>query len=350
MSFSRGSTSATYRYDGTGLRVAKSVNGVNEAFVWDQSGTLPLLLQDGNTSYLYGPGNSPIESIAGSQVRYLHHDQLGSVRSITDVAGQVTGTASFDVYGNRTSVAGEQTPFGYGGEYTDAEGGLLYLRARLYDPGTGQFLSRDALDSQTRAAYSYAGGDPINATDPSGLSGGSGGGGGLPDLPRRRQMAAFGGSGSIPELAPRPDGGPAAAAGGLPDLCPTAPNDGQVADDGQAEDWNYGSDKLNVYVPPSPDAGRSTFNYVPPPAAGQGSGSDSGGGPAYVYPDGGRFTDEYDRPRTWTPPPTPTSDSGQVADGSFGGAGGLPDLYPPPPPQAGGPVAESGSLATGGAV
>ena len=51
----------------------------------------------------------------------------------------------------------------------DAESGLIYLRARYYDPATGQFLSRDPLVALTGEAYGYAGNNPLNGTDPLGL-------------------------------------------------------------------------------------------------------------------------------------------------------------------------------------
>ena len=54
-------------------------------------------------------------------------------------------------------------------EYTDAETGFVYLRPRYYDLATGQFISRDPLTAMTGAPYSYAGGNPLNETDPSGL-------------------------------------------------------------------------------------------------------------------------------------------------------------------------------------
>ena len=41
---------------------------------------------------------------------------------------------------------------------------------RYYDPATAQFLSVDPLDSQTRTPYAYAGSDPVNGSDPLGLS------------------------------------------------------------------------------------------------------------------------------------------------------------------------------------
>jgi RHS repeat-associated protein len=51
----------------------------------------------------------------------------------------------------------------------DPESGLIYLRARWYDPATGQFLSVDPLEGETGDAYSYAGDNPTNNTDPTGL-------------------------------------------------------------------------------------------------------------------------------------------------------------------------------------
>ena len=42
---------------------------------------------------------------------------------------------------------------------------------RYYDPTTGQFLSVDPLVETTGQAYSYVGDDPVNTSDPLGLSG-----------------------------------------------------------------------------------------------------------------------------------------------------------------------------------
>jgi len=55
------------------------------------------------------------------------------------------------------------------GHYTDPESGLIYLRARYYDPATRQFLSRDPPVALTESAYGYVGDDPLNGTDPLGL-------------------------------------------------------------------------------------------------------------------------------------------------------------------------------------
>jgi RHS repeat-associated protein len=121
--------------------------------------------------YLYGPAGTPIEQIAvsGGATSYLLSDQLGSVRAITNSSGAVTGTETYDAWGNSLGTTGTiNAPFGFAGEYLDPSNGLYYLQARWYDPATGKFLSLDPAVIQTSQPYLYAGGDPLNESDPSG--------------------------------------------------------------------------------------------------------------------------------------------------------------------------------------
>jgi len=57
----------------------------------------------------------------------------------------------------------------FSGQYTDPETGLIYLRARYYDPTTAQFLTIDPLIAVTGTPYAYVAGNPLNHTDPTGL-------------------------------------------------------------------------------------------------------------------------------------------------------------------------------------
>ena len=81
-----------------------------------------------------------------------------------------SATYCYDTYGRVTAHTGSaSTPLQYGGSYTDAESGLIYLQARYYDPSTGQFLTVDPLVAQTLAPYDYVSENPLNASDPMGL-------------------------------------------------------------------------------------------------------------------------------------------------------------------------------------
>ncbi|HZQ27271.1 MAG TPA: RHS repeat-associated core domain-containing protein, partial [Acidimicrobiales bacterium] len=116
-------------------------------------------------------GGLPLEQVApDGTTQWFFHDQLGSTRALTDSSGAVVGTWSYDPYGQVVASSGTATtPLGFAGEWTDAETGFVYLRARYYDPATGQFLTRDPLVATTRSAYGYVGGSPLNGTDATGL-------------------------------------------------------------------------------------------------------------------------------------------------------------------------------------
>ncbi len=63
-----GTSTATYSYDGDGMRQRKAVDGVAEGFVWDTVEGLPLLLQDGATRYVTGPEGLPLAQVSGAAV------------------------------------------------------------------------------------------------------------------------------------------------------------------------------------------------------------------------------------------------------------------------------------------
>ena len=102
-------------------------------------------------------------------VSYLHHDQAGSTRLITGSTGTVTGKCTYSAYGTPTCEGTTTTPLGCDAQYTSSDTGLVYMRAREYDPATAQFLSVDPVEPITRAPYTYANDNPANFGDPSGL-------------------------------------------------------------------------------------------------------------------------------------------------------------------------------------
>ncbi|HVV75238.1 MAG TPA: RHS repeat-associated core domain-containing protein [Mycobacteriales bacterium] len=163
--------SASYTYNGDGLRTASTVNAATSQAAWNLSGGLPLQLTDGTTSYVYGPGGLPLEQISSSgTVLYYLHDQAGSTRTLTTQSGAVAGSFTYTPYGQLLASTGTATsPFTWQGQYQDPADGLYYLRARYYDPSTGQLFTRDPLEALTGQPYAYAGEDPLDASDPSGL-------------------------------------------------------------------------------------------------------------------------------------------------------------------------------------
>jgi RHS repeat-associated protein len=120
---------------------------------------------------MYGPAQTSIEQIntGTGTVTYLHHDQAGSTRVITGSTGTAVGKCSYGAYGTPTCEGATTTPLGYDAQYTSSDTGLIYLRNRVYDPATAQFLTRGRLVTVTGQPYGYAGDTPVNESDPSGL-------------------------------------------------------------------------------------------------------------------------------------------------------------------------------------
>ncbi len=164
--------SDTYTYDGNGLRASQASSEGTKYMAWDMAEETPQVLSDGQNSYIYGPNGLPIEQInSEGKALYLHHDQQGSTRLLTGSTGIVEGAMTYDPYGNLLANSGTKTtPLGYDGQYTNSDTGLIYLRAREYNPATDQFLSVDPLKAITEEPYSYVGDNPLNSADPLGLS------------------------------------------------------------------------------------------------------------------------------------------------------------------------------------
>jgi RHS repeat-associated protein len=116
-------------------------------------------------------GENIFEQINNSSgtVTYLHHDQQGSTRLLTGSTGTVMGKCTYGAYGAPTCEGANTTPLGFDAQYTNSDTGLIYMRNRVYDPTTAQFLSVDPLVGQTHAPYYYAGDNPLNEADPTGL-------------------------------------------------------------------------------------------------------------------------------------------------------------------------------------
>ncbi|MEQ1698412.1 MAG: RHS repeat-associated core domain-containing protein [Hyphomicrobiaceae bacterium] len=112
--------------------------------------------------------------VAGTTSVYASTDALGSIRALTDDAGQVVAQYDYDSYGNpQTTVDGVQPqPFRYTGRMYDTTTGLYHYRAREYDPSVGRFMQEDPiwLESGDANVYRYVANNPLKYRDPSGLN------------------------------------------------------------------------------------------------------------------------------------------------------------------------------------
>jgi len=171
-----GASTATYQYNGDHARAGSAVNGASTSYLLDLAAALPTVLQQSTngvtTTYLYG--NGLLGQDDGASMQTLLPDALGSTRLVADSGGTIVGRQGYDAYGAQSG-SGAASAFGFTGQQADAVSGLLYLRARYYDPATGVFLQRDPYplnpgNSVTIDRYTYANDNPVTLLDPRGMS------------------------------------------------------------------------------------------------------------------------------------------------------------------------------------
>ncbi len=190
--YTDGTTTATYAYDALNRRIAKTVDGVVTAFVYDTWGTdistasdILMDFTDGtlNRRWLHsGRVDEPLshekysgDSTPGAGSVYeMYADRMGSITKVVDVAtGAVVADYSYDAFGQQTQFAGALFQYyGFTGRETDPESGLIYYRARTYDPAVGVFVQSDpaGFSGSGPNLYSYSMEDPYGWVDPTGLN------------------------------------------------------------------------------------------------------------------------------------------------------------------------------------
>lgn len=162
-----------YLYDADGIRIRQDAMTSSDALDYANYEFFPQYerkVKDGvetNTKYYFFGGQRIAQKVGTGALTYLHADHLGSVLATTGVAN----SKRFYPYG-ATRTGSIPTDFGYTGQHNDGTG-LLYYKARYYDPASGQFLSPDTIvpDPSNLFAYNrymYGYGNPVKYSDPSG--------------------------------------------------------------------------------------------------------------------------------------------------------------------------------------
>jgi len=164
----------SFKYDPFGRRTYKSSSSGTSVFAYDGDNLIEETNSSGAAFARYAQTQNidePLAMLRSAATSYYHADGLGSISSLSNAAGTIANTYTYDSFGKLTNSTGSLVnPFRYTARESDTETGLYYYRARYYDPLTGRFLSEDP--KQLGAGinyYSYAGNHPTVAVDPLGL-------------------------------------------------------------------------------------------------------------------------------------------------------------------------------------
>ena len=131
---------------------------------------------DGSTSttnYVNGIGiDDKLKVTSGTTSRYFLTDHLGSTVGMADTNGSVVESATYDSFG-RVQSGNLTTHYGYTGREADEKTGLMYYRARFYDPQIGRFTSEDPIGFAGGDVnlYGYVWNNPQHFKDPLGHQG-----------------------------------------------------------------------------------------------------------------------------------------------------------------------------------
>ena len=186
-----GSTVGQFLYNYDGLRIEKIGERGAERSTYDDQAILQqyevsncaqvgdancLTGSTGQTRAKFDYGASKLLSLntLNEPTQFYLYDTLMSVANLTNSDGAVQARYQYDAWGiKRNEVGQSYNRFSFTGYEEDTETGLLYAKARYYDPDNGKFLSEDAwagdqLIAPSLHKYLYAYQNPTVWVDPTG--------------------------------------------------------------------------------------------------------------------------------------------------------------------------------------
>jgi RHS repeat-associated protein len=172
---------ADYRYDHLGHRISKHVRESNgdELFTRYVADSAEVNSVEG-ARYFVRLGSMRVAILHAANTTFVHESATGSTAFTTDAAGQREGSIDLHPFGNILAKTGSISSRTFSLHNVDEESGLVYMRRRYYAPDIGRFLTPDLMaiyqpekflhTPQALHLYAYVANDPLNKTDPNGMS------------------------------------------------------------------------------------------------------------------------------------------------------------------------------------
>lgn len=167
----------TYAYNYAGMRIRHlgSERG-NIEYIYDDNSIIDEL--SNNTTfqvahYRYGDRLLSLQNATGVD-QFYHYAGLGTTTNLTDASGENQIAYRVDPFGAIVKEEGSSVNRQvFTGHEHDKETGLIYMKARFYDPDIARFINQDTYlgESTTPPSlhrYLYAYGNPTYYTDPTG--------------------------------------------------------------------------------------------------------------------------------------------------------------------------------------
>jgi YD repeat-containing protein len=132
----------SYRYNGQGHRVERTVNGAVTRYLVEPNGDLPNVLAElsgsnvGQRFYVYGAGGLLSQVDAAGTYHAYHAAPIGNVLALTNATGVVSDSYAYTPYGETTANGSTLNPFRYVGK--------LATQSNICMPGDDQLRSSRA--------------------------------------------------------------------------------------------------------------------------------------------------------------------------------------------------------------
>jgi RHS repeat-associated protein len=166
-----GATVATYTYDATSHRIAKTIGNVTTRYAYGPNG---LLGEYGAKprDYIW-MDDTPVGVVDISGVNYVHADGLNTPRAVSSSTGLSVWSWTYvsNPFGELAVASSQGYTFNLRlpGQYFDAESGLSYNVNRDYEPAIGRYIQSDPIGlAGGTSTYLYTSGRPLINTDPLG--------------------------------------------------------------------------------------------------------------------------------------------------------------------------------------
>ena len=182
--YADGTDSYSYEYDMSGHRISKTVNGVETKYYYDGDQLVAQKSGNDRITFMFDANGSAFGFYYNNAPYFFIKNIQGDVTAITNFAGTVIGTYTYDAWGNLIPEASDlsdevaaMNPIRYRGYYYDAETGYYFLNSRYYDAEMGRFISSDAISTITatqaeltdKNLFAYCDNNPVMRVDPSGM-------------------------------------------------------------------------------------------------------------------------------------------------------------------------------------
>ena len=177
------SKTVEYVYNDSDHRISRKVTGtgqtaVSENYVWDGDQLVAVMNSTGTVTHQYFDAQSLDQVFADqttvSGILWPVEDQAGTVRDVISTTGATLDHRTLSSFGSLTTQTGPAVDYDHfhSGMFWDSDSQLYYARARWYDPAAGRFIGEDPLgfEGGDLNVSRYANNDPVNFSDPTGLS------------------------------------------------------------------------------------------------------------------------------------------------------------------------------------